>query len=177
KFFNSNKYYNNVKIKFYLYRLNYLRLSNPFIVNIIFSLICIICDYIQLETLIFDNIDSKYLNNILKHLVYLPKLHSLVFSLVDYVQDPNILFHHIFRLSKLKYCKIIYQTKYDQQPIAIYLTEFTINPIEYLVINNRFSIDSLSDIFLCLPKLRYLSIDCLVGSTDLDIDQDPIALE
>ncbi|CAF4622398.1 unnamed protein product, partial [Rotaria sp. Silwood2] len=173
---NFNLYHKNM-IKPNKYRINYFRLSNPFTVDIIFSPPRIICDYIQLETLIFDNIDSKYLNNILKHLVYLPKLHSLVFSLVDYVQDLDILFHHIFRLSKLKYCKIIYQTKYDQQPIAIYLTEFTLSPIEYLVINNRFSIDSLSDIFLCLPKLRYLSIDCLVGSTDLDIDQDPIALE
>ncbi|CAF1393572.1 unnamed protein product [Rotaria sp. Silwood1] len=54
-----------------------------------------IYDYIQLETLIFDNIDTKYLNNILKYLIYLPKLYSLIFSLIDYIQNPSILFHHI----------------------------------------------------------------------------------
>ncbi|CAF4737921.1 unnamed protein product [Rotaria sp. Silwood1] len=109
-----------------------------------------IYDYIQLETLIFDNIDTKYLNNILKYLIYLPKLYSLIFSLIDYIQNPSILFHHI---------------------------EIKIFPIEYLIINNRFSIDSLYDIFLCLLKLFYLSIDCLVGSNDPEFDRDPIVLE
>ncbi|CAF3395084.1 unnamed protein product [Rotaria sp. Silwood2] len=177
KSFNSNKYHNNVKIKFYLYRINYLRLSNPFTVDIIFSSSRILWDYIQLQTLIFDNIDAQHLNNIFKHSVYLSKLHLLVFSLVDYVQDPDILFHHIFRLSKLKYCKIIYQTIYDQQLIPIYSTDFTLSPIEYFVLNNCFLIVSLCNLLLSLPKLRYLSIDYLVVFNYLDIDQDSIALE
>ena len=159
------------------HRINYLRISNPFTVDIIFSPPRIICDFIQLETLIFDNIDAKYLNNILKHLYYLPKFHLLSLNFVDYVEDPRTLFHQIFRLPKLKSCKLTYKTKNDQQPMPIYLTEFTHSPIEYFEINNRFSIDSLGDILLCLPKLRYLTIDCLVGHNNPYIEEEPIALE
>ncbi|CAF1067829.1 unnamed protein product [Rotaria sordida] len=103
--------YNKNVIKPNKYRINILRLSNPFTVDIIFSPPRIICDFIQLEKLIFDNMNSKYLNNILKHLIHLPKLHSLILSPIDYIQDPSILFLHIFRLSKLKYCKLTYRIK------------------------------------------------------------------
>ncbi|CAF3099742.1 unnamed protein product [Rotaria socialis] len=159
---NLDDYHNNM-IKPNKYRINYMRLSNPFTVDLIFSPPRTICDYIQLETLVLDNIDTKYLVNILKHLSFSPKLHSLVFSLADYVQQPASLFHHIFCLSKLKYCKVTYQEQYDKQPIEFYLNK-TQSPIEYLIINNRFSLESLHDILCCLPKLRYLSIDCLVGA-------------
>ncbi|CAF1630729.1 unnamed protein product [Rotaria magnacalcarata] len=63
---NIDDYHNNV-IKPKKYRINYMRLSNPFTVDLIFSPPHTICDYIQLKTLIFDNIDTKYLVNILKH--------------------------------------------------------------------------------------------------------------
>jgi hypothetical protein len=99
------------------HRINYLRLSNPFTVDIIFSPPSLICDYIQLEKLIFDNINSKYLNNILKHLIHLPKLHSLILSPVDYIQNPSVLFVHILRLTKLKYCKITYRISMMIYPI------------------------------------------------------------
>ncbi|CAF1424392.1 unnamed protein product [Rotaria sordida] len=156
------------------HRINYLRLSNPFTIDIIFFPARIICDYIQLERLILDNIDTKYLNSILKHLAFLPKLDSLVLTPIDYVQDTSIFFISIFSLPKLKSCILTYRTKYDEQPTPIYMTDFKDSPIEYFLINNRFSIESLNDIFFCLPKLRYLSIDCLVGCDDPDIDEDPI---
>ncbi|CAF1339664.1 unnamed protein product [Rotaria sordida] len=156
------------------HRINYLRLSNPFTIDIIFFPARIICDYIQLERLILDNIDTKYLNSILKHLAFLPKLDSLVLTPIDYVQDTSIFFISIFSLPKLKSCILTYRTKYDEQPMPIYMTDFKDSPIEYFLINNRFSIESLNDIFFCLPKLRYLSIDCLVGCDDPDIDEDPI---
>ncbi|CAF1365829.1 unnamed protein product [Rotaria sordida] len=156
------------------HRINYLRLSNPFTIDIIFFPARIICDYIQLERLILDNIDAKYLNSILKHLAFLPKLDSLVLTPIDYVQDTSIFFISIFSLPKLKSCILTYRTKYDEQPMPIYMTDFKDSPIEYFLINNRFSIESLNDIFFCLPKLRYLSIDCLVGCDDPDIDEDPI---
>ncbi|CAF4984237.1 unnamed protein product [Rotaria sp. Silwood1] len=166
--------YNKNMIEPNKHRINYLRLSNQFTIDIIFLPTHIICDYIQLERLILDNIDVKYLNNILEHLTFLPKLHSLVLTPIDYVQDTSIFFISIFSLPKLKSCTLTYRTKYDEQAMPIYMTDFKDSPIEYFVINNRFSIESLNDIFLCLPKLRYLSIDCLVGCDDPDIDQDPI---
>ena len=109
---NFELYHKNM-IKPNKHRINLLRLSNPFTVDIIFSPPRIICDYIQLERLILDNIDAKYLNNILKHSILLLKLHSLVVTPADYVQDPSILFIYIFRLPNLKSCKFTYRTKDD----------------------------------------------------------------
>ncbi|CAF1183921.1 unnamed protein product, partial [Rotaria sordida] len=174
---NFDLYHKNM-IKPNKYRINYIRLSNSFTVDMIFSPPRIICYYIQLETFIFDNIiDIKYLENIFKHLSFLPKLHSLVLSLIDHVQNPALLFHHIFRLSKLKYCKITYITRYDQKLMPIDMNHIVHSPIECLIINNRFSIDLLYQILPSLPKLLYLSIDCLNGSNYSYINQTPITLK
>jgi len=79
------------------HRINILRLSNPFTVDIVFSPPRILCKFIQLESLILDNISAKYLKNILKHSILLPKLHSLELNLADYIQDPSQIFVSIFR--------------------------------------------------------------------------------
>ncbi|CAF3840774.1 unnamed protein product [Rotaria sp. Silwood1] len=140
---NFEHYYQNM-IKPNKHRINLLRLSHPFTVDIIFSPSRLILQFLQLETLILDNIDAKYLHNILKHSILLPKLYSLVLTPIDYVQDP---------------------------------IDFKRSSIEYLVINSRFPFDSLNDFFFCLPNLRYLSINCLVGSRYSDIHYYPIVLK
>ncbi|CAF1333514.1 unnamed protein product [Rotaria sordida] len=145
------------------HRIKFFRLSNPLNFDIIFSPPRIIIQFIQLEILILDNIHIKYLNNILKHLIQLPKLCSLVLTLIDYIQDPSILFLCIFRLPVLKYCTLTYRTKKDQRLLSIDLTECKDSPIEHLVINTRFRVNLLVDLFFCLPQLRYLLIDSLDG--------------
>ncbi|CAF1079003.1 unnamed protein product [Rotaria sp. Silwood1] len=116
-----------------------------------------IYDYIQLETLIFDNIDTKYLNNILKYLIYLPKLYSLIFSLIDYIQDPNILFHHIFRLSKLKYFDNIHFNIFKKLIICFFgsveVLHFTTHDLTYLVPNQWEEL-----ILFSMPNLRIFDI-------------------
>jgi hypothetical protein len=159
------------------HRINFLRLSNPFTVDIILSPPRIISKFIQLETLILDDITAKYLHNILKHSIVLPKLHSLILNLADHVQDPSKIFVYIFRLPKLKYCKITYRTKDDQNPPFIFLNEYKRSPIEHLVINTHFRYDSLDGLFFCLPQLRYLSINCLVKCSYIDINPCRIALK
>jgi hypothetical protein len=120
---NFELYHKNM-IKPNKHRINILHLSNPFTVDIIFSPPRIICEFIQLETLILDNIDARYLHNILKHLTVLPKLQSLVLTPTDYVEDPRILFTLIFHLPKLKSCKLTYRIKDDEKLMPIYFTEF-----------------------------------------------------
>ncbi len=61
-----------------------------------------------MEKLILDQIHSKYLPNILKHLIHLHKFHSLILSPIDYIANPTVLFIEIFRLKKLKYWKLTY---------------------------------------------------------------------
>ncbi|CAF3635086.1 unnamed protein product [Rotaria sp. Silwood1] len=173
---NFELYHQNM-IKPNKHRINLLHLSNPFTVDIIFSPPRLILQFIQLETLILDNIDAKYLHNILKHSILLPKLYSLVLTPIDYVQDLSTLFIYIFRLPKLKSCKFTYRTKDDEELLPIFLADLKHSSIEYLVINSRFPFDSLSDFFFCLSNLRYLSINCLVGSRHSDIHNYPIVLK
>ncbi|CAF1118397.1 unnamed protein product [Rotaria sordida] len=169
--------YNKNVIKPNKYRINILRLSNPFTVDIIFSPPRIICDFIQLEKLIFDNMNSKYLNNILKHLIHLPKLHSLILSPIDYIQDPSILFLHIFRLSKLKYCKLTYRIKDKEKALPIDFHGCKHSSIEYLMINSYFRYESFNGLFNYLPKLRHLTINNVVGSDNSQIEYYPIVLK
>ena len=175
---NFERYHQGI-IKPNRHRINILRLSNPFTVDIVFSPPRIISKFIQLETLILDNTKAKYLDNILDHLVYLPKLYSLTLNLTDQVQYPSVLFSQIFCLPKLKYFKITYQTKDDKDPLSIYFTEYDYSPIEYLVINSRFSIETFDNLLFCLPKLRHLSINCLVKShfEYIETKLDPVVLK
>ncbi|CAF2994053.1 unnamed protein product, partial [Rotaria sp. Silwood2] len=166
------EFYHENMIKPNKHRIKILRLSNAFTVDIIFSPPRIICDFIQLEKLIFDNINSKYLNNILKHLIHLPKLHSLILS-IDYIQNPNIIFIHILRLTKLKYFKI----KYNESVLPIDFDECKQSSIEYLIIDSPFRYESFNKLLICLPKLRYLVINYLIGSNYSEIDFNPIILK
>ncbi|CAF2192313.1 unnamed protein product [Rotaria magnacalcarata] len=135
-------YHENV-IKPNKYRIKILRLSNPFTVDIILSPPRTICHFIQLEKLIFDNVNSKYLINILKHLIHLPKFHSLILSSIDYIQNPTILFTHIFHLTKLKYCKIFYRTKDNEKIAPLNFNGPIQSSIEYLTIDSHFPYESL----------------------------------
>ncbi|CAF1281594.1 unnamed protein product [Rotaria sordida] len=159
------------------HRINCLRLSNPFTIDIVFSPPRIITKFVRLETLIFHNIDAKYLHNILNQSIHLPKLHSLVITLADCVQDPNKLFLNILRLPRLKYCKITYQTKKVSRSLEVCFDNCEVSPIEHLVMNCRFPIDSFNRLLCYVPELRHLSIDCLIESNDTDIKLCPILLK
>lgn len=159
------------------YRINVLHLSNPFTVDEIFSPPRLIYEFIQLEKIIFNHIDSKYLNNIFRHLTILTKLHSLTISLADSISKPSFLFVLIFRLPYLKTCHLTYKLKTSKYPLPIDLTEYRQSSIENLTINTRFPFNSLTDLFTCLPNLRYLSIDYLIGSNLLYLDLSSIVLK
>ncbi len=155
------------------HRIDFLRLSNPFTVDVIFSPPRILSKFLRLEKLILDHFHTKYLHNILNHLIILPTLHSLVLNPVDYIPNSTILFRHLFRLSKLKFCKLTYRTN-DDAPI--HFNEFDSSPIEHLIINSRFQFESLNELLYCLPRLRYLSIDYLADNGSTSIESDPFVL-
>ncbi|CAF1412464.1 unnamed protein product [Rotaria magnacalcarata] len=96
--------------------------------------------------------------------MFLPKLHSLTISPGEYVQSSSHLFSSVFSLLKLKYCKIIIQTKVSETMFPAYLSEYDESPIEYLIIDGRFPFESLNNLLSCLPRLRHLSISTLVKS-------------
>ena len=157
------------------HRINYLHLSNPFTIDIIFSPIRLISQFILLEILILDQIHSNYLSNLFLHLIFLPKLHSLTIHPIDSITNSTDFYQQIFRLPKLKYCQIEFETKTDQDSLLIYNNQPS--SLEYLIIKNRFRFHSLSNLFLYLPNLRCLSINCLDGSSTHDISFSPIHLQ
>ncbi|CAF1213217.1 unnamed protein product [Rotaria sordida] len=129
---NFEQYYKDIILP-NKYRINYLRLSNVFTVDIIFSPPRLISKFFQLETLVFDNINTRYFNNILHHLIILPELHSLTINLTDYIQNSTLFYLQLFRLPKLKYCKIQFESKDEQQLLPRCINEFS--SIEYEDLN------------------------------------------
>ncbi|CAF3712850.1 unnamed protein product [Adineta steineri] len=142
-------------------RIKILHLSNPFTIDLIFCPSHLIINFIQIEKLILDNISSKYLLNILKYLIHLPQLYSLNLSIIDYIDNLSPIFLHIFCLTKLKSCQLTYQVEED---LLNDFTQLEQSSIEYLIINSHFRYESLQEFLLCLPKLRHLSMNSLIGS-------------
>ncbi|CAF4235294.1 unnamed protein product, partial [Rotaria sordida] len=87
------------------HRISSLRLSNLFTIDMIFSPIRIVSKFIRLKTLHINNIQSKYVEKLLKYLACLSYLSSLIIIVVDCVENKNKLYRRIFRLPVLKYCK------------------------------------------------------------------------
>ncbi|CAF2074538.1 unnamed protein product [Rotaria magnacalcarata] len=172
---NFERYYENMIIP-NKHRINLLCLSNPFTADIILSSPCIMSDFVRLETLILDNITAKNLYKIFLELMFLPNLHTLVLNPAEYVENATDIFSKIVRLSKLKYCKIKYQIKIDDDPLPNYFNDCDYSSVEHLIIDARFSYGSLNSLLYCFPKLRRLSIDCLVYSRYEDNESCPIRL-
>ncbi len=150
------------------HRIRSLRLSNPFLIDFIFSPVRITSNFIRLETLIFDHIKSKYLPNILHHLASLPNLSSLIIIPIDRISSPNDLYLHLFHLPALKYCKVSFEARFGHYTLP--LTTNSISPIEHLVIHNDFSLDQLDAVLSYVSHLRRLFIQCLNRSSNLSTE-------
>ena len=160
------------------HQIKILHLSNPFTVDAILSPVHLICRLTQMEKLIFDGIHSKYLHNILKYLIDLPKFHSLILSPIDCISNPNVYFMKIFRIKQLKSCQFTYRIRGNENDILpIDLDQVESSSIEYLMINGPFQYQSLQKFLVYLPKLRHLSIDFLLGSTHSPMEFSPIELK
>ncbi|CAF1537936.1 unnamed protein product, partial [Rotaria sp. Silwood1] len=139
------------------HRINILRLSNPFTIELIFSPPCLLF--------------------IVKHLIHLPKLHTLIPSPIDYILNSTIIFTQVFCLKKLKYCKLTYRVKDNKNVLPIDFDQYEQSSIEYLIINSPFQYESFQKLFIYLSKLRHSSINYLFGSNHSQIDFYPIHLK
>lgn len=157
------------------HRINYLRLSNPFTVDLIFSPPRVISKFIRLQSLVLDQIKAKYLENIFIQLSLLSHLQSLSIDLIDRVKNPTLFYLQIFRLPKLKYCRMKFDSENNRESLLLIPNETS--SIEHLVIKNYFQYQSFNNLFDYLPRLRYLSIDCVECSSLSYIDPSPIILK
>ncbi|CAF3517717.1 unnamed protein product [Rotaria sp. Silwood2] len=88
---NFENYYKNILI-LNKQQINLLRLSNPFILDIIFLPPRINLKFVRLQTLILDNINIKYLDKIFDYLLFGSNFHSLILSPADYIDSLSLLF-------------------------------------------------------------------------------------
>lgn len=138
------------------YRIRSLRLLNSFMFNLIFSSIENTEQFIELETLVIDNVISQ---DFLYRLISLPNLSSLIINQSDHTVTEHIYCHSIVRLPRLKYCKISCKAKISFESSLNTLNES--NSMEHLIINNEFDLNQLSKLLSCFPCLHRLSIDSL----------------
>ncbi|CAF1061356.1 unnamed protein product [Rotaria sordida] len=155
------EHYNTNIIIPFQYRITLLHLSNPLIIEHLFSPISILLKFIRLENLHLRNIESKCFEEILIHLISLPCLYSLIVSCTDNVQNKNVFYHQIFRLTVLKYCKLTLAANTQSNSLSMATTEHS--PIEYFIINQLY-VDELYAFLSYIPQIRRLSIRNLYKS-------------
>ncbi|CAF3736553.1 unnamed protein product [Rotaria sp. Silwood1] len=168
------KYYKQIIIP-NIHRIKSLHLSNPFSIDIFLTHNCIVSKLIRLETLILYDIQSKDLQNLLIYLISLPYLSSLVISNIDEGGVTNNLYHEIFRLPMLKYCKISFNN-YLLMESSLHISINEYSPIEHLIINNDFDIHKLTVLLSYIPQLRRLSLGNLWQCSNEQIISCPIKL-
>ncbi|CAF0843357.1 unnamed protein product [Rotaria sordida] len=138
------------------HRIKSLYLSNPFIIDGIFSSTRIELKLTRLETLILNKISSLYVENLLKYLLVLPYLSSLIINCEDEVQNKNNLYKQIFRLPALKYCKLSLDE--SNQPEQLPIATKGSSPIEHFILNSTHVLNDLNNLLSYIPHLNRLSI-------------------
>ena len=143
------------------HRINYLRLSNPFTVDLLFSTPRVVRTFLQLEKLVLENVHSEYFRYIFTRAGALNKLHSLVLHLAQPPEHSTELWTPILRLKQLKFCQLTYDIDRQENPSAFRSILNSDSPIEHLILHATFPCDLLDDLLSHLPKLRRLSINYL----------------
>ncbi|CAF3754774.1 unnamed protein product [Rotaria sordida] len=153
------------------HRIILFHLTNPFTLDLIFSSSSFsILKFIRLQTLILDNMQATYLEDMIDYIIpyYIPNLSSLIIHVVDQIQIPT-----------LKYCKITCETKKDDR-LSFLIDDDDddkYSPIETLIINDRIWLDEIHDILSYFSNLHRLSIDYLDGFRNKQLKIDSINLK
>jgi hypothetical protein len=145
----------------YTSRIQSLRLSSPFAVDMGLLLSPLMTKLIRLETLIINDIKAVHLVKLVNQLFFLPVLSSLFIKSIGSIRDQNDIYQKIFRLTALKYCKLFIETEQPLEPLSITTNEFS--SIKHLVINSKVSINELDSLLSYVPQLRRLSFDYFDG--------------
>ncbi len=116
------------------------------------------------------------MKNILNHSIDLPKLlYSLSINLTAFIKTSTEIFLQIFRLPKLKYCKLNFQVM-DHLNLSS-TSNNKLSPIENFIIKPSFRFESFENLLSYLPRLGHLSIDGMHDRYHKEIDFSPLALK
>ncbi|CAF4046103.1 unnamed protein product [Rotaria sp. Silwood2] len=128
----------------------------------------------QLTTLILNNIESNYIEQIVNHLSSLPVLSSLIIISINTIKNHKNIYYKIFRLPILKYCQLLIELLQCPKSLPVATNEFS--TIEHLIINHEISIDQLPILLSYVPQLRRLSIGNLKKPKINRTERDSISL-
>jgi hypothetical protein len=167
-------YYKNILIP-YQHRIKSVHLSNPLIIERIFSpTLDTPLAFTRLEKLTLHNIISILLEQVLTHFISSSCLLSLDITCIDIVQDESNLYRQIFRLPRLKYCKLSCEHYVSHGLIPVATNEYS--PIEYLVIKHQLQFHEMNALLSYVPQLRRLLISCESSSSDTQTVSSSIVL-
>ncbi|CAF1097869.1 unnamed protein product [Adineta ricciae] len=146
--------YNNHIIQRNLQRTHSIHISNHFMYDIQ-TLPLVQMTFLQ--RLVVENIESKCLENLLNQLTLLSHLSSLSITTIDTVTHQTPIYQQIFRLSSLRYCKLLLRNQnYHWYSVSsLHLNEQS--SIEYLIIDYEIKYRQLKDLLSCVPRLRHFS--------------------
>ena len=135
------------------HRIKSLILFNPFTIDFVLKPHSS-NDFVRLETLILDNINTTNIDRIFFELRFLPYLQSLVFKPINHMNNPTDILYQISCLSKLKFCKINFKIVDDNKPLIINLKKCSKNDIKNLIINGNLSYSSIFNICHYFVELK-----------------------
>ncbi|CAF4306356.1 unnamed protein product [Rotaria socialis] len=108
---------------------------------------------------------------LINHLNCLANFSSLTIQTSDYFQDENSIYLAIFRLAKLKFCKLTFPSGGQRIPLPLAIDQC--QTLECLVLNGHCRLDQLISILSYVPKLHHLACEQLSGSEYIDITRIP----
>ncbi len=155
------KRYNADIIEINIDRITTFRISDGVMYDVALSLISNILNFRRIETLVLDNIETQYLKNLLDQMSSLSSLSSLTISTADDVKDKSTIYHQIFQLSTLKYCKLSLEGRNTDWTLPINTGQYS--PIEHLIIKTRnyIYLRQLDNLLTYVPQLRRLAVSSL----------------
>ena len=150
-FFNQPKEFKQQIYSFYFQLLEHS-------INEFLTLFIIDCySYINLQSIIIEDIEKDQLISLLNHLSHLPCLYSLNIKTTDSIEDLTHIYQLIFSLSQLKSNRLLLYG--DQCSISLPIaTNNQLSSLEYLDIAHWYTFDELSALLSYTPRLRCLNL-------------------
>ncbi|CAM4966140.1 unnamed protein product [Rotaria socialis] len=125
----------------------------------------------SLQCLTIQQIQFYQILLLINHLNCLANFSSLTIQTSDYFQDENSIYLAIFRLAKLKFCKLTFPSGGQRIPLPLAIDQC--QTLECLVLNGHCRLDQLISILSYVPKLHRLACEQLSGSEYIDITRIP----
>ena len=137
------------------HRLFSLRLSHHLPIDHFFSSFAFNALFVQLRTLVLNQIKSDHLVSVLNSCSSLPRLSSLVARAVEQIRSPNDIFSAILRLPVLTFCKISLDVREHYFDEPVFVEQYS--PLERLIIDAHYNLDDLIELLAFTPHIQVLS--------------------